>query len=269
MSFRPLCTGLLLAALLTACSHIPPGSSASDPLLTNDSASQQKTAHYHIDSAFASRSAPAPASLQTAQSSERLGTQWGDDIDSSVTEVNMSRTSAKPLDEILLYYADKHYRGQRIASIALVAGKISLSVIDDRSQPLPLVRDNGRYYLQGQSGQAYRLRYRNHSANTYEIVASVDGLNVISGKAASRTQGGYVLRPHDTLDIAGFRRDSRHVAAFIFSPPGDAYAANTPAGSIRNTGIIGSVVYELHAPRPAVNTPDAFPADSRYAPPPR
>lgn len=279
MTIRTAWKYCLLACLLAACSTAPV-SYDTEPSRAPGDIAAPASADRGISATAQSKSftAQRAAAPQSPRADERLGTQWGDTITSAVTEVDLRRKSSTPLDENSLRYADKAYRGQPVQSIALLAGKISLSVIDDRRDPLPLYRDNGQYYLQGQNGQAYRLQYHNHSDNTYEIVASVDGLDVLTGKAASRTQGGYVLNPQDTLIIAGFRRDMKSVASFIFSKPGDAYAANTPAGSIGNTGIIGTVVYELQVPPRAVekrrepqpiNQPDAFPADSRFAPPPR
>lgn len=189
----------------------------------------------------------ATTGVQQVDAVERLGTQWGDEVRSRVSNVDLRRTTATPIAETAIHYADKLYQGRRITTIALVAGKIELSVHSDR-QALPLVRDGNRYYLQGRAGSAYQLVYRNQSGNTYEIVASVDGLDVISGQPASRESGGYVLQPHDTLTIEGFRKSDDAVASFIFTKPHDAYAAHTPAGDVRNTGIIGTAVYELYDP---------------------
>ena len=112
--------------------------------------------------------------------------------------------------------------------------------------------------------------YKNNSANTYEIVASVDGLNVIDGSAASRRGKGYVLGPNKNLVIEGFRKSQNAVASFVFSKPEDAYAANSDNASIYNTGIIGTVVYELYDPNKSrLQQPRAFPADSGYAKPPQ
>ena len=82
--------------------------------------------------------------------------------------------------------------------------------------------------------------------------------------------------PNHRLVIEGFRKNNNAVAAFIFSKPNDSYAANTPNGDVNNTGIIGTVVYELYDPnarkRPVSRDNDdldAFPADNGYAPAPR
>nr|WP_274903161.1 hypothetical protein [Psychrobacter sp. DAB_AL62B] len=214
-------------------------------------------------------------SVQNAAESERLGTQWGDDVDSEVTTVDLRRVSDEPIAQMQVSYADKNYKGRAVNSMSLLAGKVEFSAATDGGQ-LPLYRDGSNYYLQGKAGQAYRLVYQNNSANTYEIVASVDGLNVLDGSTASRYDSGYVLNPNDELVIEGFRKSNSAVASFIFSKPDNAYAANTDAGSIENTGIIGTVIYELYdpakpkyKPQPKSKQPQAYPADNGYAKPPQ
>ena len=71
-------------------------------------------------------------SIQTAARSERLGTGWGDEVDSRVSRVHLRRTSATPIDETAIRYANKAYQGRSINSIALAAGKIELAVRSDR-----------------------------------------------------------------------------------------------------------------------------------------
>lgn len=209
------------------------------------------------------------ASVQSASQAERLGTQWGDEVNSRVTTVDLRRNSTAPIEQMQVYYADKNYQGRTLNSMSLMAGKIDFSIAADNGK-LPIYRDTGNYYVRGKAGQAYRLVYKNNSANTYEIVASVDGLNVINGSQASINGQGYVLKPNGNLVIEGFRKNQNAVASFIFSKPEDAYAANSYAGSIHNTGVIGTVIYELYDPNKARPLqPQAFPADNRYAPPPR
>ncbi len=225
--------------------------------------------------------APAPLNQQAMSAisraqqptpSERLGTAWGDEVSSQVTTVNLRRKTREPIAQSQIGYADKAYRGTRINSVSLAAGTVSLSV-ESAGRPLPLYRDNGRYYLKGKTGQAYQLVYQNSSRyKTYEIVASVDGLNVLTGRSASRYGRGYVLEPNGKLVIKGFRKSRSAVASFIFSRPSAGYANHSQAGDIRNTGVIGSVIYELYNPNQPVGhstAPQAFPADNGYAPPPQ
>lgn len=208
-------------------------------------------------------------SVQHATESERLGTKWGDEVDSKVTTVDLRRTNKEPIEQMQVRYADKAYTGRAINSMSLLAGKVDFSIEAD-SDKLSLYRDAGNYYVQGKAGQAYRLVYHNNSANTYEIVTSVDGLNVLNGNAASRYDHGYVLEPNDDLVIEGFRKSQSAVASFIFSKPENAYAANTSSGSVENTGVIGTVIYELYDPsQPKFKQPQAYPADKGYAKPPQ
>ena len=256
----------VILAWLSACSSNPASKSHDSRSTTNASAQTEAA-----DQAYAN----APRS-QSAKGSERLGTQWGDDVDSHVTSVDLRRVSEAPIAQTSVRYADKRYSGRAVNSISLAAGKIEFSVESDRGRNLSLYRDGSQYYLKGEAGQAYRLVYRNNSNNTYEIVSSVDGLDVLNGSRASRYNTGYVLRPKERLVIEGFRKSNSAVASFIFSKPDDSYAANTPNGDVNNTGIIGTAIYELYDPqarkRPVSRSSDgldAFPADEGYAPAPR
>lgn len=262
---------VLWLSLLVGCSQnsdqsITAESADSSPSIQNETIPEDSMSEDSMANADSEMQADA---TQDASESERLGTKWGDDVDSQVTTVDLRRVNEEPIEQMQISYADKNYQGRALNSRSLVAGKIDFSVATDTGA-LPLYRDAGNYYLQGKSGEAYRLVYRNNSANTYEIVASVDGLNVLNGNTASRYDDGYVLSPNDELVIEGFRKSQDAVASFIFSKPDNAYAANTDSGSIQNTGVIGTVIYELYDPtKPRSSQPQAFPADEGYAKPPK
>ena len=55
----------------------------------------------------------AEATVQNAQvaKSEKLGTKWGDEISSNVTEVNLKRLYSSPIAESQVRYASKKYVG--------------------------------------------------------------------------------------------------------------------------------------------------------------
>ena len=248
---------------------------SSSPSLPQETASstQETSAASNANQAESAAAAEAdmagPDNVQAAAENERLGTKWGDEVDSKVTVVDLRRVSEDPVDQMQVYYADKDYAGRTLNSMSMLAGKVDFSIATDTGN-LPIFRDSNEYYVRGQSGQAYQLVYHNNSANTYEVVASVDGLNVLDGSAASRYSNGYVLSPYEDLVIEGFRKSEDAVASFIFAKPDDSYAANTEAGSIHNTGVIGTVFYELYDPnKPSSKQPQAFPADSGYAKPPK
>ena len=211
-----------------------------------------------------------------AKSSERLGTQWGEGIGSNVTTVDLRRVSNNPVDMMQISYSAARQSGRQVQEGMIANGRIGVAVLNDRNGKWSMTQNGKNFYLKGTKGERYQLFYRNYSNKTYEIVATVDGLDVINGSAGSISNTGYVLYPNSTLTIEGFRKNSSEVAAFRFSAAQDAYAANTPAGSIKNTGIIGTAVFELYdpnkrtvTPKPRTDEPKAFPADEKgYAPPP-
>ena len=123
--------------------------------------------------------------------------------------------------------------------------------------------------------------YHNRSNRYYEVVATVDGLDVLTGQPGSVKSDGYLLRPGERLVIDGFRKSDKEVAAFRFSAKGRAYANNTPVGEARNVGVIGTALFEIRLderdpdlPRRSMENhllePSAFPADpGKFAPPPQ
>ena len=241
---------LLLCIFLAACSK-----------KSDESASQSQTEATSADAA-------AEAANNQVAADEKLGTKWGDEIDSHVTEVQLKRKSDSPLAETIVQYADKNYKGKTVNSISIAAGKVSFFFFFDRGNRIPMYRVGQSYYLSGREGQSYQLQYENNTAKTFEVVASVDGVDVIDGSEASRSNSGYVLHAHDSLKIEGFRKSESAVASFTFSKPKDAYAANSENGSIQNAGVIGTVLYELEAPEDEAKPvnkyappPNAFPAD--------
>ncbi len=117
----------------------------------------------------------------------------------------------------------------------------------------------GRFYVMGAKGDRYAIRVRNRTGRRVEVVASVDGLDVIDGRKADYVnKRGYVLGPWQTYDIEGFRLDMGRVAAFRFAAVEDSYAAKQ--GDDRNVGVIGVAFFEERRPvvrRPAIIRPEA------------
>jgi hypothetical protein len=218
--------------------------------------------------------ADAPQSNENIVDAERLGTTWGDEIQSQVRSVSAKRIGSEPIVEVQLRYAAKDFTGKLVNSMSLAAGKISFSVIDDQHKILPLFRENKKYFLSAKDGQTYQLKYDNHTDQAYEVIVSVDGLDVLDGSAASKYNVGYLLYPHSSLIIDGFRKSDSAVASFTFGKPQDSYAANTSQGSEDNTGIIGVSVFEVSLPVEEIKkiavekekyapSPQAFPADNK------
>ena len=258
--------GLALAAALAACSTQPQS--------------------YSQSRADAPAAAPMAASPQVQST---LGTQWGEGRESRVRTVKAERVAPdRPSDVRQLRYSDEASirqalgpRADQQLSMLLARGDVELRVTGEGGQALRIYSDQAaNYQLAGYSGMRYEMHFNNHSNRVYEVVATVDGLDVMSGQPGSLRNTGYLVRPGDKVTIAGFRRSNQEVAAFRFSGKGSAYAANTPAGDSRNIGVIGVALFETRLDEPARTTdaprrpqgdaPNAFPADGGpYAQPPQ
>ena len=257
--------GLALAAAVAACSTQPQ--------------------NYAQTRSEAPAAAPMAASPQVQST---LGTQWGEGRESRVRTVQAARvTPDRPADVQQLRYSDEASirqalgpRADQQLSVLLARGDVEMRVTGDSGQALRIYSDQAaNYQLAGYSGMRYEMHFKNHSNRVYEVVATVDGLDVMSGQPGSLRNTGYLVRPGDKITIAGFRRSNQEVAAFRFSGKGNAYAANTPAGDSRNIGVIGVALFETRLDQPASSdtprrpqgdAPNAFPADGGpYAQPPQ
>ena len=270
--------GLLVAAGLAACGMPPP------------SEGSRSQAAETAETSIARMAAP-----QAAKAQSTLGTQWGEGRESVTKTVQASRlTPDRPRDVGQMRYSDEDSIRRALGKYAeqqtnalLADGDVELQVLGGNGAALRIFSTRGAkdFHVAGRSGERYELVYTNRSKRYYEVVATVDGLDVLSGQPGSIQSAGYLLRPGERLVIDGFRKSDREVAAFRFSAKGRAYANNTPAGDARNVGVIGTALFEvrlderdLDLPRrraPEVELrdprdPSAFPADGRqYAPPPQ
>jgi hypothetical protein len=92
------------------------------------------------------------------------------------------------------------------------------------------------------------LRVRNGTGRRIEVVASVDGRDVVDGRRAATEKRGYVVEPWGELTIDGFRLSTEAVAAFRFSSVPDSYAARM--GDARDVGVIGAAIFPERRWRP-------------------
>lgn len=210
-----------------------------------------------------------------------LGTRWGEEVNAPLSFSPFVRASSMPWAEALLHYNDAEgiaahaaYLGTSPQPLEVYAGdgSISVSLTDDAGRTLPGYHANGRALVVGNDGARYHIVVRNGTTARFEVVASVDGLDVIDGKPADPNRRGYIVDPHGTLEIDGFRTSDSSVAAFRFGRVEDSYAAQTSGD--RNVGVIGFAIF---AERGAVWTPaelqrrdtaNPFP-ERGYAVPPR
>ncbi|WP_437492345.1 hypothetical protein WME75_17760 [Sorangium sp. So ce1014] len=98
---------------------------------------------------------------------------------------------------------------------------------------------------------------RNLTGGRVEVLPSVDGLDVQSGKDASFDLRGIVIRPHDSFEFTGFRISDAEVATFRFGSIEQSYAAKI--GKPRNVGVLGLAVFEELAPPPPPPPPPFTP----------
>jgi len=182
-----------------------------------------------------------------------LGTTFGETRESHVSTAPFFREDPdSPLAVASLFYNDA--RGARAmarrsgfvergtGAVSVLNGALSVRLLDASGRPLRGLEGAGRTYAIGEAGQRYIIEIRNHTRNRVEAVATVDGLDVIDGRAGSFSKRGYIVAPFATVDIDGFRRSEDTVAAFRFGSVRGSYAARK--GNDRNVGVVGIAFFE-------------------------
>ena len=95
-------------------------------------------------------------------------------------------------------------------------GIVSVALRDERGSFLSGFVANSKNFIVGEAGRRYSIVVRNNSNSRLEIVLSVDGLDVLDGKAASFSKRGYLVDPRSEVEVDGFRQSMDTVAAFRF-----------------------------------------------------
>jgi hypothetical protein len=199
----------------------------------------------------------APISQHSTTPSERpgLGTVWGENRESRTRRVSFERAGEQPFAVASIHYDDRDGVQEMAArdrlaewrpngQIPLRAGLVA-AVVDGEGVPLPSLITGERAYVVGSAGDRYSLVVENQTDRRCEVVASVDGLDVIDGERAQIDKRGYVIPPHQRLVIDGFRRSDSVVAAFRFGTVADSYAARS--GLERDVGVIGFAFFAERA----------------------
>ncbi|MBI4705821.1 MAG: hypothetical protein HY744_32410 [Deltaproteobacteria bacterium] len=196
-----------------------------------------------------------------------LGTAFGETRDSRVTTAPFVRAdSTNPFALGRLYYndeqgiaamsrtpgSDRPYK----SSFVIAGGHLEVALRDGSGRFLTGFSAEGRDYVSGRAGERYSIFLSNRSPGRIEAVVSVDGLDVIDGRPAQFAKRGYLLDPYGTLEIDGFRRSEREVAAFRFSSVRDSYAERKH-GDSRNVGVIGFAFFHENG-----DDPSRWPLDS-------
>ena len=143
---------------------------------------------------------------------------------------------------------------------------VDMTVVNrDTGQPLHTWRRHGRLFVAGEPGTRYALRVSNHTGGRVLVVMSVDGVNILTGETAGYDQRGYVFSPYETSDLTGWRKSNSEIAAFVFAPLPQSYAART--GRPVDIGVIGIAAFrEKVVPvAPPVQAPPMTSRDSAVA----
>ena len=81
-----------------------------------------------------------------------------------------------------------------LACAAFAAPRLDVEIYDRTAGVmLPVYEHRGRRYVAGEPGHEYEIRMRNDGPERLLAVTSVDGVDVLSGRTAARSGGGYVL----------------------------------------------------------------------------
>lgn len=209
-----------------------------------------------------------------------LGTQFGEERFSNVVDSPFVRASSSPDALLSLFYDDLDgvrasagrfgARANLESRVITGDGLLAITLIDDNGRSLPAADVDGRRYVIGNQGQAYRIGVENHSRDRFEVVSSVDGLDVIDGEMAALHKRGYIVEPFSSLVIDGWRTSTETVAAFRFAAIEESYADRT--GQPRDIGVIGVAFFGEQARRgfdDVGRRHDADPFPGRFAAPPR
>lgn len=138
-----------------------------------------------------------------------------------------------------------------ISSVSLASTVTNIQIVNRTTgEHLPTYKHEGQLWVAGKPGHRYAINVSNKTGGRLLTVVSVDGINVVSGDTAAPNQRGYVLSPRASVEIAGWRKSDRDVAAFYFTAVEDSYAGKTKRPS--NVGVIGVAAFrEYQEPVPA------------------
>lgn len=265
-------TTLLLASALAAlwlsgcASNVPPPAARSNyipgiPATTGENVADIVTAgsrsgdgainRNNIDGVLSNKQKP---QRKAAEERPGLATSFGEQVTSPWNRQSFVRASSKPDGTGVVYYNNREGidamtgSKSKVEGTQLVSGeKIEWGIKGGMSY-LPTYSNywtwgnKGRRFVVGKKDSGYSIVLKNRCKSRLEVVLSVDGLDVIDGKAASVSKRGYVIAPDETLEVKGWRTSPDTVARFRFSTVSGSYA-NLSTGEHRNVGVIGLAVF--------------------------
>jgi hypothetical protein len=185
------------------------------------------------------------------EESPGLGTSYGETRHSNIETVGFRRADSETPDVVFTVRYDdvdgvrsaartKRTRAWADDAMQQHAG-LSFALLDERGNILPAASVGSELWAVGEPDARYSLAIANDTGSSFEVVASVDGLDVIDGRAASFAKRGYIVDPFSSVVIDGWRTSEETVAAFRFSSIEDSYAERMGDG--RNVGVIGAAFF--------------------------
>ncbi len=214
-----------------------------------------------------------------------LGTTWGETRDSKITSSPFSRADSKNAFATgAMFYNDEEgarsmanasgFRRFSEGSIDVGGGVLTAKLKDGNGRFLSGFEATGKKFVVGSAGDRYSIVLQSHVPARLEVVVSVDGLDVIDGKAASFAKRGYLIDAHGQIEIDGFRQSMDQVAAFRFGSVRNSYAEKK-TGDSRNVGVIGIALFNEQGTNPSTwprgdtqKRLDANPFPGQFATPP-
>jgi hypothetical protein len=195
-----------------------------------------------------------------------LGTQAGSEVVSAVEDTTFYRKTVGAPDAVdSFHYNDdegaKAMLGGKDSSISKHSGRfeaangaVSVALVQSygwynssSGDTLPWLTSKsapGRKVVVGTSGSNYAISLENKTKHRIEVVASVDGLDVLDAGSASVNKRGYILAAGQKMNIQGFRKNSNSVKQFQFGSVRDSAAAKKSEAAARNVGVIGLAVWQ-------------------------
>jgi hypothetical protein len=214
-----------------------------------------------------------------------LGTTWGETRDSKITTSPFVRADTKnAFATAALFYNDEEgarsmatasgFKRFSEGSVDVGGGVLTAKLKGGNGGFLSGFEATGKKFIVGQAGDRYTIVLQSHVPARLEVVVSVDGLDVIDGKAASFGKRGYLIDPHGSIEIDGFRQSMETVAAFRFGSVRNSYAEKK-TGDSRNVGVIGVALFNEQGSNPSSwprgdtqKRLDANPFPGQFATPP-
>lgn len=185
-----------------------------------------------------------------------IATGWGREVASEVDYTRFTRAGKKPVGVSMIRYNDEEgakemgvsgwEKGKTMQKAA--GGLVEWGVVSRWGG----FKDRwwrGERFVIGKKGRSYSLMVRNLTTARLEVILSVDGLDVLDGKAASFRKRGYIMEPREVLTVRGFRTSESSVASFRFSTVSGSYS-NLRHGTTKNVGVIGLAVYPERGAEP-------------------